>query len=162
MSPRYQPSAVRVKLGAAMPRTGELTVKGHSIVRLHDRVRSRAERSPRRRRRSTISWGATSATYLRRLVRLPHKPTQYPPLRKKHLATMSGMFALFGRMPMFFKGTFNTEVGGSRVVVGENEPAESAIRRFRRAVMQAGVIPEVSWASSLGGPVKTEMGSSHV
>mmetsp|Transcript_16827 Transcript_16827/g.36609 ORF Transcript_16827/g.36609 Transcript_16827/m.36609 type:complete len:88 (+) Transcript_16827:85-348(+) len=51
---------------------------------------------------------------------------------------MSGMFSLFGRMPLFFKGTYNTEV-----VVGESEPAESAIRRFRRAVMQAGVIPEV-------------------
>ena len=30
-----------------------------------------------------------------------------------------------------------------QIVVGENEPAESAIRRFRRAVMQANVIPEV-------------------
>jgi hypothetical protein len=30
-----------------------------------------------------------------------------------------------------------------QIVVGENEPSESAIRRFRRAVMQANVIPEV-------------------
>jgi len=53
------------------------------------------------------------------------------------MAGIFGLSGLFAR-PAFFKGTFNTEV-----VVGETEPAESAIRRFRRAVMQAGVIPEV-------------------
>ncbi|KAK3270072.1 hypothetical protein CYMTET_21513 [Cymbomonas tetramitiformis] len=50
---------------------------------------------------------------------------------------MSGIFGFFGGAA-FFKGTYNTEV-----VVGENEPVESAIRRFRRSMMSANVIPEV-------------------
>jgi ribosomal protein S21 len=29
-----------------------------------------------------------------------------------------------------------------QVVIGEDEPADSVVRRFRKAVMQAGVIPE--------------------
>lgn len=37
-----------------------------------------------------------------------------------------------------FKGTFNVEIQ-----VGENEPAEAAIRRFRRGVLNSGVLPEV-------------------
>ncbi|GBG71069.1 hypothetical protein CBR_g8368 [Chara braunii] len=36
-----------------------------------------------------------------------------------------------------FRGTFNAQI-----VVGENESVESVVRRFRRAVMQAGVIAE--------------------
>lgn len=31
---------------------------------------------------------------------------------------------------------------GDQVFVGEDEPADSVVRRFRKAVMQAGVIPE--------------------
>ncbi|KAG0553860.1 hypothetical protein KC19_12G044900 [Ceratodon purpureus] len=38
---------------------------------------------------------------------------------------------------MYFKGSYNTQV-----FVGEDEPADSVVRRFRKAVMQAGVIPE--------------------
>ncbi|KAG0624685.1 hypothetical protein M758_3G267300 [Ceratodon purpureus] len=38
---------------------------------------------------------------------------------------------------MFFKGSYNAQV-----FVGEDEPADSVVRRFRKAVMQAGVIPE--------------------
>uniref|UniRef100_A0A7I4C1X2 Plastid ribosomal protein S21 n=1 Tax=Physcomitrium patens TaxID=3218 RepID=A0A7I4C1X2_PHYPA len=38
---------------------------------------------------------------------------------------------------MYFKGTYNTQV-----FVGEDEPADSVVRRFRKAVMAAGVIPE--------------------
>lgn len=38
---------------------------------------------------------------------------------------------------MYFKGSYNTQV-----FVGEDEPADSVVRRFKRAVMQAGVIPE--------------------
>uniref|UniRef100_A0A061R4Y4 Small subunit ribosomal protein S21 n=1 Tax=Tetraselmis sp. GSL018 TaxID=582737 RepID=A0A061R4Y4_9CHLO len=41
------------------------------------------------------------------------------------------------RLSMKSKGTFNVEV-----VVGENEPADLALRRFRRAVNSAGVIAE--------------------
>ncbi|MCO5563399.1 hypothetical protein L7F22_017040 [Adiantum nelumboides] len=38
---------------------------------------------------------------------------------------------------MWFKGPYNTQI-----FVGENEPADSVVKRFRRAVMQAGVIAE--------------------
>nr|XP_024362948.1 30S ribosomal protein S21, chloroplastic-like [Physcomitrium patens] len=38
---------------------------------------------------------------------------------------------------MYFKGSYNAQV-----FVGEDEPADSVVRRFRRAVMAAGVIPE--------------------
>ncbi|MCO5589492.1 hypothetical protein L7F22_043459 [Adiantum nelumboides] len=38
---------------------------------------------------------------------------------------------------MWFKGPYNTQI-----FVGENEPADSVVKRFRRAVMQAGVISE--------------------
>ncbi|KAI5072221.1 hypothetical protein GOP47_0012327 [Adiantum capillus-veneris] len=38
---------------------------------------------------------------------------------------------------MWFKGPYNTQI-----FVGENEPADSVVRRFRRAVMQAGIIAE--------------------
>lgn len=38
---------------------------------------------------------------------------------------------------MYFKGTYNTQV-----FVGEDEPADSVVRRFRKAVMATGVIPE--------------------
>eukprot|EP00238_Polyblepharides_amylifera_P000584 CAMPEP_0196571128 /NCGR_PEP_ID=MMETSP1081-20130531/1296_1 /TAXON_ID=36882 /ORGANISM="Pyramimonas amylifera, Strain CCMP720" /LENGTH=90 /DNA_ID=CAMNT_0041887925 /DNA_START=139 /DNA_END=411 /DNA_ORIENTATION=+ len=51
---------------------------------------------------------------------------------------MAGIVSIANLSAALFKGTYNTEV-----VVGENEPSESAIRRFRRSVMQAGIIPEV-------------------
>ncbi len=38
---------------------------------------------------------------------------------------------------MWFRGSYN-----AHVFVGEDEPAESVVRRFRKAVMMAGVIPE--------------------
>ncbi|CAM6099913.1 unnamed protein product [Calypogeia fissa] len=38
---------------------------------------------------------------------------------------------------MWFKGSYNTQI-----FVSEDEPADSVVRRFRKAVMQAGVIPE--------------------
>ncbi|CAK9194063.1 unnamed protein product [Sphagnum jensenii] len=38
---------------------------------------------------------------------------------------------------MWFRGSYNAQV-----FVGEDEPADSVVRRFRKAVMMAGVIPE--------------------
>eukprot|EP00246_Nothoceros_aenigmaticus_P004346 TRINITY_DN1585_c0_g1_i1.p1 TRINITY_DN1585_c0_g1~~TRINITY_DN1585_c0_g1_i1.p1 ORF type:complete len:134 (+),score=18.96 TRINITY_DN1585_c0_g1_i1:48-404(+) len=38
---------------------------------------------------------------------------------------------------MWFKGAYNAQV-----FCGEDESADSVVRRFRKAVMQAGVIPE--------------------
>eukprot|EP00230_Micromonas_polaris_P003064 CAMPEP_0119224266 /NCGR_PEP_ID=MMETSP1327-20130426/33578_1 /TAXON_ID=38833 /ORGANISM="Micromonas pusilla, Strain RCC2306" /LENGTH=132 /DNA_ID=CAMNT_0007222543 /DNA_START=400 /DNA_END=798 /DNA_ORIENTATION=+ len=49
---------------------------------------------------------------------------------------MAGVLAAFGNM-FAFKGSFQAEV-----TVGENENGESAIRRFRRAVMNSGHINE--------------------
>ncbi len=37
-----------------------------------------------------------------------------------------------------FKGSYNVEV-----VIGENEPSEAALRRFRKGVLNSGVLPEV-------------------
>jgi len=43
-----------------------------------------------------------------------------------------------------FKGsTYNVEV-----VLGENEPSEAALRRFRKGVLNSGVIPEVRHAAT--------------
>ncbi|KAG6549242.1 hypothetical protein Mapa_009228 [Marchantia paleacea] len=38
---------------------------------------------------------------------------------------------------MWFRGAYNAQI-----FVSEDEPADSVVRRFRKAVMQAGVIPE--------------------
>jgi len=35
------------------------------------------------------------------------------------------------------------------VLVGDNEPGESAIRRFRKGVLNSGVLPEVSLSGDL-------------
>jgi len=57
-----------------------------------------------------------------------------------HVITMLGnMFA--------FKGSYQAEV-----TVGENENGESAIRRFRRAVMSSGHINEVRLRSTATTP----------
>ena len=49
---------------------------------------------------------------------------------------MANVLALFGNM-FAFKGSYQAEI-----TVGENENGESAIRRFRRAVMSSGHINE--------------------
>lgn len=57
------------------------------------------------------------------------------------------MSALATFAASLFKGTFNVEIQ-----VGENEPAEAAIRRFRRGVLNSGVLPEVCHGSTQRQP----------
>jgi hypothetical protein len=57
------------------------------------------------------------------------------------------MSALATFAASLFKGTFNVEIQ-----VGENEPAEAAIRRFRRGVLNSGVLPEVRDCSTRRQP----------
>jgi len=49
-----------------------------------------------------------------------------------------------------FKGTFNVEIQ-----VGDNEPSEAAIRRFRRGVLNSGVLPEVRQRADTPGACAT-------
>jgi hypothetical protein len=92
---------------------------------------------------------------------------------------MSFFGALFGGSMSFFKGSFNTEarrrrgaargrrvypaaglpgltraacVSLAQVVVGDNEPGESAIRRFRKGVLNSGVLPEARPGSARRSP----------
>ena len=62
------------------------------------------------------------------------------------------MSALATFAASLFKGTFNVEIQ-----VGENEPAEAAIRRFRRGVLNSGVLPEVRDGSTRRRPPQPTM-----
>jgi Ribosomal protein S21 len=64
--------------------------------------------------------------------------------RTRRQVEMASALATFAAS--VFKGTFNVEIQ-----VGDNEPSEAAIRRFRRGVLNSGVLPEVRQRANTPG-----------
>ena len=54
--------------------------------------------------------------------------------------------SFFTALSSLFHGAYNVEV-----VIGDNEPSEAALRRFRKGVLNSGVLPEVRGETACGG-----------
>ena len=54
--------------------------------------------------------------------------------------------SFFTALSSLFHGAYNVEV-----VIGDNEPSEAALRRFRKGVLNSGVLPEVRGETARGG-----------